>query len=707
MLAAPSRRLVEGASMSGSLYDAIAGAGYAVPQQIVWDGNLHRFATDERKRHKKDGWYIAHDDAGGKAGAFGSWRSGESHTWSNGTGRQYSSVEWADIERKKALAVAEEKKEKEQAALRAERLFESAQEVTESPYLTRKGITCPEGIRAVTGMSSKAFGFEGAEYPLTGLLVPLRNKDGAIRSLQLIPDNPQQEKMFMKGGQVGGCFHALGKIAGARRIDIVEGLATGQSVRSATHSTVLIAFSAGNLPKVAEVARALNATAEIVIDADDDENNQGNIKAIEAAKRCGGIVKLPGNGCNDFNDLHREHGLGAVQAVLMPAAPALVSVDWKAELIVKVKEDGSQSIPCRVHNLMLILQHAPEFAGRIRFNRFSEAPNIDGRDVDDVGPIQIMATLEKNWVKEQVKFEYIQKAIQVVAANNTFHPVVDYLKSLEWDGIPRINHFFSDHFGVEHNAYHTGVARSLFISAVLRVLFPGCKCDTMTILQGAQGAGKTEVWIALFGQWHAEVIDSLNGKDFFSGQRGVWCADFGELDQFNKTETTRIKQILTMREDNYRTHYGRTHAKHPRQLVFVGGTNSHEWLNDATGGRRFLPVKVEKIDVEAVAANRDQLWAQAMALAQNPGQWWEIEGAEEAQAESYAGDTWEEVIAEAVFHKAQVTVADILTNVLKIEVGKQTKSDQTRAGNVLRRLGWAAKQEMMSGARVRVYRRRK
>jgi predicted P-loop ATPase len=203
------------------------------------------------------------------------------------------------------------------------------------------------------------------------------------------------------------------------------------------------------------------------------------------------------------------------------------------------------------------------------------------------------------------------------------------------------------------------------------------------------------------------VIDSLNGKDFFSGQRGVWCADFGELDQFSKTETTRIKQILTMREDNYRNHYGRAHAKHPRQLVFVGGTNSHEWMNDPTGGRRFLPVKVDHIDVEAVARNRDQLWAEAMELAKDPGRWWEIEGAKEIQEEIYAGDSWEELIADHLVGKDSVTVARLLYDGLNVDYGKQTKSDQTRAGNALRRLGWFPKQEMINGARVRVYKRKK
>ena len=382
------------------------------------------------------------------------------------------------------------------------------------------------------------------------------------------------------------------------------------------------------------------------------------------------------------------------------------SGDWRNNLIVKMTDGGAEVILCRVHNIVQILENAPEFAGRIKFNQFSEQPNIDGQDLDDTTGTAIMAALEKGWINEKVNPGYVNMAIALVAKQNPFHPVLDWLNSLVWDGTPRIEHLFSDHFGAPFDAYHSAAAKSLFISAVLRVINPGCKCDTMTVLEGVQGGGKTEIWVVLFSPWYAEVIDSLSGKDFFSGQRGIWCADFGELDQFAKTEVTRIKQVLTMREDNYRNHYGRNHTKHPRQLIFVGGTNRHDWQTDPTGGRRFLPVQVSTpIDTNAIAAAREQLFAEAMVLAKDPGAWWEIPGAQEHQDESYVGDSWEEVIGAWVTGRASATIAQVLEQALRIEPGKQTRADQTRAGNALRRIGWTAKKETVSGARVAVYRR--
>jgi putative DNA primase/helicase len=170
------------------IHDAIAAAGFAVPDEIIWDGELHRFATDASRRYSKDGWYVAYDDAKGKAVAFGSWRDGSRHTWSNGTGRQLSQQELAEIERKDKQALAEVKKRREQAALRATRLYEQASaDVTFSAYLQRKGIQCPEGVRAVQGVPSKAFGFEGGEWMISGLLVPMRDRAGTTNRLSTLP----------------------------------------------------------------------------------------------------------------------------------------------------------------------------------------------------------------------------------------------------------------------------------------------------------------------------------------------------------------------------------------------------------------------------------------------------------------------------------------------------------------------------------------
>lgn len=702
-----------------TIYQAIEAAGYSAPEQITWDGKLHRFATDHAKKHSKDGWYVAHDDASGKAAAFGSWRDGGSHTWSNGTGRKLTAAELKDIEDQKKRALAEEKKRRDQAALRAQRVYEqSAPQVDFSAYLERKRITCPDGVRGVQGLSSKALGFDGEEFQVSGLIVPMRDRSGEIRSLQLIPEDAKRSKLFLKGGQTAGCFHLLGDLTGATRILIGEGLATCQSASEATGLPVAVAFSAHNLEKVAQTMRAQNAQAEIVILVDDDE--AGHKGAARAAQACGGNQVLPGGGCNDFNDLHATKGLEVVRATILGTAePQADDVSWRAELIIKHKDDGTQIIPCRVHNLILILENAPEFKGRIRFNEFSGQVALDGQDLEDVGPVKIKALLEKGWIKEKVSTGDIVEALSVVAHRSPFHPVREWLESLTWDGTPRVESFCHDHLGKPDDAYHQAVARALFVSSVLRICKPGCKVDTTTILQGSQGQGKTGLWSVLYSPWYAEVTDNLNSKDFFIGLSGVWCADFGELDQFSKAETTRIKQILTSQSDHYRGLWKGYHKKHPRQCIFVGGTNSDTWQTDPTGGRRFLPIKIDRqIDIEAVASVRDQLWAEAVFIVKaDPGKWWDIPNACEHQEESYVGDTWEEIVGrwlsvaylewskepQSLRGEFRFTAASVLECALKIEPGKHTRADQTRAGNVMRRLGWTPRQAAVKGTRMRFY----
>ncbi len=672
-----------------SLYDAIRGAGYLAPESIIWDGKLHRFATDAAKRHSKDGWYIAHDDAKGKAAAFGSWRDGGSHTWSNGTGRKLTQAELKDIEAQKKRALEDEKKRRQAAALRAQRIYEqAASDVSYSAYLARKGIDCPDGVRAVQGLSSRALGFDGDEFQVSGLIVPMRDRSGEIRSLQLIPEDAHRQKLFLRGGQTAGCFHVLGSIAGAQRVLIAEGLATAQSGRQATGLPAVVAFSAHNLPSVARAVRAQNATAEILILVDDDE--AGRKYSAEAAHAGDGRAVMPGHGCNDFNDLHAERGLADVRAAILGEQEEDAS--WRADLITKHKEDGTSTTPCRVHNLILILRHAREFRGRVRLNEFSAQISIDGRDIDDVGPVRIKALLERAWIKEKVPTGDVVESMAVVASESPYHPVREYLDALRWDGIERIPSFFEDHFGCPRDPYHIAVALSLFISAVARIYRPGCKVDTMVILESIQGTGKTKLWIALFGEWSAEVTSSLNDKDFFSGLRGVWCADFGELDQFSKAETTRIKQVITQTYDHYRPHYGRQHQRFARQCIFVGGTNQDGWQTDPTGARRFLPIRVRQaIDVDAIAAARDQLWAEAVARFRRGETWWHIPDAQAHQEEAYQGDPWEAPVVSGIIGRHAVTVAEILGDFLGIDIGKQTRADQMRVAAILKRAGWERK----------------
>lgn len=366
--------------------------------------------------------------------------------------------------------------------------------------------------------------------------------------------------------------------------------------------------------------------------------------------------------------------------------------DWMADLISRVRDDGVRLPLSRVHNFILILTHSEEFKGRIRYNEFSDTVSIDDNDIDDVAAIRIKAIFERAWISDKVTTADVMDALHVVSRRESYHPIRDYLTRLKWDGIERIPSFFEDHCGTARDEYHMAVANSLFVSAVARVLNPGCKVDTMVILQSPQGRGKTKLWSVLFGDWCSEVTANLSDKDFYTGLRGVWCADFAELDAFSKAEATQIKRVITSQCDTYRPHYGRTSKRFPRQCIFVGGSNRDDWHTDPTGGRRFLPVNVRMmIDTNCVANIRDQLWAEAVVRYRRGDTWWDIPHAETHQAETYQGDPWEDPINQFAVGRPSVSIASILTDCLRIETGRQTRADQMRVSATLKRSGFERK----------------
>ncbi|CAK0741282.1 Toprim domain-containing protein [Gammaproteobacteria bacterium] len=660
--------------------EAIREAGFEPPPGgCVLDGKLRRFPSDSNRRHSKDAWYVGFDDRQGCAGAFGSWRDGATHKWSNGTGRQLTTEELFSIQAQREAARKKAQAEANVAAQRAQRIFAAAAETGESAYLAKKNIRTPDGVRFVKNLDATAFGFEKS-WKISGILVPMRNLKGDIRSLQIIADGVDK-KLFMPDGQTMGLFHVLGgTLEGAKRIVIAEGIATAQSCHESTGCVVVCAFSAGNLERTAIVARSLNATAEIILAADGDKI--GREQAQIAASAVNGRIIVAPEG-QDFNDvpLHLEEANDA---------------QWRAHLIVKTLDDGTQKIPCRTHNLILILHHADEFRSRIALDAFSQAVAIDDKPLSDAMLARLKAQLEKNWITERIPSPDIMEALAAVAERRSCHPVKDYLNRLSWDGVERINYFFPDFLGSPNDEYHQAASRCLFLAAVARIFTPGCKVDLVTILEGSQGIGKSSLWKALSAPWYADITASINDKDFLTGLRGIWFADLGELDQLGKAENSRIKQVITVDIDHYRPHYGRMHQAVPRQNIFVGGTNRDDWANDPTGARRFIPVKCHQtIDIQAVEAKRDQLWAEAVVRFKRGEDWWLIPDALCHQEERYQEDPWQQPIHGWLLGRHETTSTEILDKCLGIELGRQTRHDMTRVGNVMMRVGWKKRRVRM------------
>ena len=379
--------------------------------------------------------------------------------------------------------------------------------------------------------------------------------------------------------------------------------------------------------------------------------------------------------------------------------------DWKAGLIARIdKKTGEVSYPCRVHNLILILENDARWKGLIRFDEFRQG--VVNRDTDWRIPgdsIELKAWLEKNWIDGEVKTATVNEAVEAVARRHRVHPVREWLKALEWDRIERLPTFFSDFCGTPQTDYAGAVGRSLFVSAVARIFKPGCQVDTMVTLEGEQGLGKSKLVRALFGEaWRCEITEAPGALDFYQCMEGKWVGEFSELSAMGKTDQNRVKQALTSTCDTYRSSYGHKAQTRPRQFIFIGNTNKEEYLFDETGARRYLPIECREIYADAALAVRDQLFAEAVARFEAGEKWHDIPGAREEQEKRYQFDSWQDHIAKYLDGKSRVTMTAVMEEALFLKIEKQDRSAQTRVGAILRRIGWRVVRES-SGNRGRFY----
>ena len=385
------------------------------------------------------------------------------------------------------------------------------------------------------------------------------------------------------------------------------------------------------------------------------------------------------------------------------ADPAGIDPGWRTDLIGKPREDGGIDILCRAYNLILILENDPLWRGHLALNAFSQQITCQGKTWGDAQVGELKAWLEKQWITGEVKTATIHEAVEVVAHRHEYHPVKQYLLPLQWDRQDRLSTFFRDFCDAPLTPYTAAVGRSLFLSAVARIFDPGAKVDTMVVLEGQQGAGKSQLVLAIFGkEFHMEVTEAPGSVDFYQSLRGRWCCEFGEMAALGRSDKNRIKQVLSQLQDTYRASYARYSKTYPRQNIFIGTTNKDDWGDDETGLRRFLPIRCGRINVQAVRAVRDQLWAEAVARYRRGETWYEIPDAEREQDARYQQDAWEERVSDWLKERRQTTVLEVMEDCLYLKSDRQGKSEQIRIGNILRRLKWVRKQET-NGDRRRYY----
>ena len=406
----------------------------------------------------------------------------------------------------------------------------------------------------------------------------------------------------------------------------------------------------------------------------------------------------------------------------VPPAPG-ASADWRVSLAA----DGVGYLGDE-RNVLIAMRLAPELANLTRFNEFAldvefaRAPPWRTASVGDKWT-ETDDTQAKEWLQEQgLKVRgaaIVADCIAVAARESRFHPVREYLESLTWDREPRLQIWLIDYLGAQGDVtYLNAVGRKFLISAVARIMRPGCQADHVLTFEARQGEGKTNTVrvLAVHPEWAAGDLPEIHGKDARLQLLGRWLIEIAELKATRNSEIEAQKSFLTQTHDTFRPPYGRRTAQFPRQCVFIATTNESEYLRDRTGNRRWWPVKCGEIDTAALERDRDQLWAEAVAQFK-AGEAWHLTPEETAIAME---QQQERVHISELEHDVQaymgtvsgneVTVREVLVHGLKLDPDKATYSDTARklgpaVAEALEHCGWH-KDARRGKARRTTYRRR-
>jgi putative DNA primase/helicase len=360
--------------------------------------------------------------------------------------------------------------------------------------------------------------------------------------------------------------------------------------------------------------------------------------------------------------------------------------DWAAAL-----ERRNGRIVGNESNWMIALRYAREFRDLVHFNEFLHRAVYSraspwreaaaGEPWGNQDDTYLAAEMQKAGIPTG-HGRALLRCVDTIARESTVHPVREYLTDLEHDGRQRLNTWVVDYLGASGAppVYLGAVGRKFLISAVARIMKPGCQVDHVLVLEGPQGSFKTSAarTLAVREEWfRGELGDaSREGAHQLAGK---WIIEIAELSALRHSDVERFKSFITQVADDYRIPYAARYEQVPRQCVFIGTTNDRHYLRDKTGNRRYWPVRCGRIEIEALRRDRDQLWAEALALYQ-AGHMWHLSPEETELASIEQGERMyvpelESDVAEYLAHQreagiTETDVRDVLVHALHLDPDK-------------------------------------
>lgn len=310
-------------------------------------------------------------------------------------------------------------------------------------------------------------------------------------------------------------------------------------------------------------------------------------------------------------------------------------------------------------------------------------------------------------------------AVHQHAHDNKIDEAIEYFGDLygEWDNTPRLDTWLCNTYGVEDNTYYRAVGSNFLKGMIKRIFIPGCKFDTVMVLEGGQGIGKSSSLELLGGDWHTTLTAAPDNKDFFMTMQGKMIVEFSEGETLSRAEVKQLKSVISTRIDTFRPPYGHETRDFPRRCVFAMSTNQSEYLKDETGNRRWLPVACQgKVNLEWLRDNKRQLFAEAqhrvMTLEENIYEFPEEE-TRAMQDARLIEDPEQEKIIDWYFTLTPLQRADGIStqeafNGIQPQIGymkleKMTRYDQIKLGSILQNSLYLERRRTMKG-NMRIYR---
>ena len=369
----------------------------------------------------------------------------------------------------------------------------------------------------------------------------------------------------------------------------------------------------------------------------------------------------------------------------------------------------SNEIKASIANIVKIL-FMDDNLPTIYYDEFLQDEIVDNQPVSDKTILKF-----KLYLSEQYELEIptmnVREAILLVADFNLINSLIDYFESLTWDQTKRLDNLLIDNADAANTDYTRSVTAITFLSAVKRAYESGCKVDSMLILEGPQGCLKSTLIKVLCPdeKYYSDTPLQIGNKDAYQQLRGKFLYEISEMSSILNSRNNDAKTYLSAAVDNYRGSYGSRNADYRRRNIFIGTTNDREYLLDSTGGRRYLPIRVDNIDIASISKIKDQLWAEAIHRYKAGEKCYlskEMEKyAIDEQSKRFSSDPWESEIDTWLEENnlEKVTSNMIWLDLFKQDISKIKRQDHNRISSVMARLEYEHKTISIDGVKVKGY----